>query len=84
MSKLEESIQIFQVFYPVQYNWVKKMVYIGREMLGIEFLNKVAELDHWAFGPHHLWTYPDTGNIVRMWQPFNGLQIYPAGVGRIV
>jgi hypothetical protein len=18
-------------------------------------------VDHWAFGPHHLWTYPDTG-----------------------
>ena len=22
------------------------------------------------------------GNIVRMWQPFNGLQVYPAGVGK--
>jgi len=69
-------------YYPVQYNWVEKMVYIGREMLGIEYLNEVKEVDHWAFGPHHLWTYPDTGNIIRMWQPFNGLQIYPAGVGQ--
>ena len=37
-------------------------------------------MDHWAFGPHHLWSDPDTGNIIRMWQPFNGLQVYPDGV----
>ena len=37
-------------------------------------------MDHWAFGPHHLWSEPDTGNIIRMWQPFNGLQVYPGGV----
>ena len=37
-------------------------------------------MDHWAFGPHHLWSEPDTGNIIRMWQPFNGLNVYPSGV----
>ena len=37
-------------------------------------------MDHWAFGPHHLWSDPATGNIIRMWQPFNGLQVYPDGV----
>ena len=37
-------------------------------------------MDHWAFGPHHLWSDPETGNIIRMWQPFNGLQVYPSGV----
>jgi len=70
-----------KVYYPVQYNWVKKLQYIGRERLGVEYINTVEVLDHWAFGPHHLWTRPDTGNVLRMWQPFNGLQIYPAGVG---
>lgn len=69
-----------ETYYPVQYNWVDKMVYIGRELLGIEYINTVEEVDHWAFGPHHLWSYPDTGNIIRMWQPFNGLQVYPGGV----
>jgi len=70
-----------QVFYPVQYNWVDKMVYIGREKIGVEYINEVMELNHWAFGPHHLWSTPDTGDIIRMWQPFNGLQVYPGGVG---
>jgi len=70
-----------QVYYPVQYNWVEKLTYIGREILGIEYINSVEEVDHWAFGPHHAWTKPETGDILRMWQPFNGLQIYPGGVG---
>ena len=39
-------------------------------------------MDHWAFGPHHLWSEPATGAIIRMWQPFNGLQVYPGGVGK--
>jgi len=69
-----------QVYYPVQYNWVDNMVFIGREFIGVEYLNVERELDHWAFGPHHLWSEPDTGNIIRMWQPFNGLQVYPGGV----
>jgi len=69
-----------QVYYPVQYNWVEKMVFIGREIIGVEYLNIERELDHWAFGPHHLWSEPETGNILRMWQPFNGLQVYPGGV----
>ena len=34
-----------------------------------------VELDHWAYGPHHLWSYPENGQILRMWQPFNGLQV---------
>ena len=38
------------------------------------------ELDHWAYGPHHAWTLPESGEIRRMWQPFNGLQVYPGGV----
>jgi len=68
------------VYYPVQYNWVDKLQYVGREIIGVEYINIERELDHWAFGPHHLWSEPDTGNIIRMWQPFNGLQVYPGGV----
>lgn len=68
--------------YPIQYNWVKNLGYVGREKLAIEYINIEAVLDHWVYGPHHVWTYPDTGNILRMWQPFNGLQIYPDGVGQ--
>jgi len=67
-------------YYPIQYNWVDNTVYIGREIIGIEYINVEKEMDHWAFGPHHLWTDPASGNIIRMWQPFNGLQVYPDGV----
>ncbi len=68
--------------YPIQYNWVDKLNYVGREILGIEYIDVTAELDHWVYGPHHVWTYPESGQIIRMWQPFNGLQIYPEGVGK--
>jgi hypothetical protein len=26
-------------------------------------------LDHWSYGPHHVWVVPETGSIIRMWQP---------------
>ena len=32
--------------------------------------------DEVAFGPHHVWTDPTTGLMVRMWQPFNGLEVF--------
>lgn len=63
-----------------QYNWVDNLIYMGRELIGVEYINEDLELDHWAYGPHHVWVYPEDGRIVRMYQPFNGLQIYPAGV----
>ena len=31
------------------------------------------KLDHWAFVPHHVWTDPATGLVVRIWRPFSGL-----------
>ena len=43
--------------------------------------NKV-ELDHWANGPNHVWTYPESGQILRTWNPFKGLSIYTSGVHR--
>jgi len=76
----ENAIENGVYYYPVQYNWVDKLVYMGREIIGIEFVNEEREMDHWAFGPHHLWSDPVNGNIIRMWQPFNGLNVYPDGV----
>ena len=67
--------------YPINYNWVDNLVYVAREIIGVEWLSETegeltdVELDHWAYGPHHLWSYPESGQILRMWQPFNGLQV---------
>jgi len=65
--------------YPLQFNWVDNLVYISTEKIGVEYGVGDMELDHWGFGPHHAWTDPSTGLIVRMWQPFNGLQIFEPG-----
>merc|ERR1712086_633607 len=64
---------------PVQYNWVEKLFFVSTETIDVEYGVGSAKLDHWAFGPHHAWTDPATGLIVRMWQPFNGLQIFTPG-----
>ena len=40
-------------------------VFVRREIIGIEYLNEVREMNHWAFGPHHMWTDIVTGNIIR-------------------
>lgn len=65
--------------YPLQYNWVDNLFYVSTEKIDVEYGVGALELDHWAFGPHHAWTDPSTGLIVRMWQPFNGLQIFEPG-----
>jgi len=39
-------------------------------------MNKEMVLDHWVKGPHHIWKDPETGYIVRMWQPWNGLSVW--------
>merc|ERR1711871_1556495 len=65
--------------YPVQYNWTQQMFYIGREVIGVEYGIGNMTLDHWAFGPHHVWSVPETGKALRMWQPFNGLQVFANG-----
>lgn len=33
-----------KIYYPVQYNWVDNMVFIGRELIGVEYLNIVQEV----------------------------------------
>ena len=70
-----------QPMYPVAFNWTQQMALIGREKLGIEYMEAghTEVLDHWAFGPHHVWSVPGSGQIRRMWQPFNGLQVFPIG-----
>ena len=40
-------------------------IFIRREIIGIEYLNEVREMNHWAFGPHHMWTDIETGDIIR-------------------
>jgi hypothetical protein len=65
--------------YPLQYNWTQQMFFIGREKIGIEYIEKEMVLDHWAYGPHHVWSIPETGKTVRMWQPYNGLEVFPEG-----
>ena len=71
-----------ETVYPINYEWIDNLIYVGRELLGIEYINTVETVDHWIYGPHHLWSYPETGTVVRMYQPFNGLQVYPDGVGK--
>jgi len=65
--------------FPLQYNWTNHMTYIGLEKIFVEYVYKNMTLDHWSYGPHHVWTVPTTGSIIRMWQPFNGLQVMPNG-----
>lgn len=64
---------------PIQYNWTQNLHFVAREKIGVEYVWETMTLDHWAFGPHHAWVDPVTGVIVRMWQPFNGLQVFEPG-----
>ena len=41
------------------------IVSMFREIIGIEYINEVREMNHWAFGPHHMWTDIVTGDIIR-------------------
>jgi len=70
-------------YYPIANNWTKLMSYVGREVIGIEYTGQKRTLDHWAYGPHHVWAHPQNGSMIRMWQPFNGLQIFPDGTNPV-
>merc|ERR1711871_667062 len=64
---------------PVAPNWADGAELIGREELEIEFLAESENwlvVDHWVKGPHHVWVSVETGRVVRMWQPFNGLEVF--------
>ena len=68
--------------YPIKYDFMNpeaagmSVRFIGRENLFIEFIEKTMEVDHWTQGPHHIWIDTSTRRIVRMWQPWNGLEIW--------
>lgn len=62
---------------PINSNWTDVLQYVGREKINVEYDQGTHILDHWAYSAHHLWSFPDTGRIIRMWQPFNGLQVFP-------
>jgi hypothetical protein len=61
---------------PVSYDWAADAKFVGREVLGIEFLWVNKTVDHWIKGPHHVWTDVATGNLIRLYQPFNGLEVF--------
>lgn len=61
---------------PLVHDFAKDAVLIGREKIGVEILNKEVIADHWNKGPHHFWIEVETNQMIRAWQPFNGLQIY--------
>lgn len=61
---------------PVKSTWASDALYLGRERLGIEFLWAEHEVDHYVKGPHHVWSDVATGNVIRMYQPFNGLEVF--------
>ena len=33
-------------------------------------------VDHWVKGPHHAFVDIESKQIVRMWQPYNGLEVF--------
>jgi len=49
---------------------------VGREEVELEFVNRTAIVDHWMKGPHHHWMDVETGEMVRGWQPWQGLNLY--------
>lgn len=66
--------------YPLNYDFMNparaNVRFIGRESLFVEYVEKMMTVDHWAQGPHHIWKDVSTGRIVRMWQPWNGLEVW--------
>ena len=43
-THIRENFEGNQYYYPVQYNWVDKLVFIGREMIRIEYINEEREV----------------------------------------
>jgi hypothetical protein len=62
------------------YSKYVKAEYLGRVKMSVEYLWEDMELDHWNLWAHHIFMHPENGQIVRMWKPWNGLQVYPIGV----
>ena len=60
----------------LQHNWVDNLIFVSTKTLDVEYGVGFLKLGGWAFGPHHVWTNPTTGLVVRMWQLFNRLQVF--------
>ena len=43
-THIRENFEGGRFYYPVQYNWVDKMVFMGREIIGIEYINVEKEV----------------------------------------
>lgn len=65
--------------YPVMHNWTNHLTYLARERLEIEYGVGEMDVDHWVYGPHHAWTPVGSDQIVRMWQPYNGFEVFEPG-----
>jgi len=65
--------------FPVMYNWTNHLNYLSRERVEIEYGVGEMDVDHWVFGPHHAWTPVGSNEIVRMWQPYNGFEVFEPG-----
>lgn len=65
--------------FPVMYNWTDHLNYLSRERIEIEYGIGEMDVDHWVFGPHHAWTPVGSNEIVRMWQPYNGFEVFEPG-----
>jgi len=65
-----------EAVFPLQYNWTDNLMFVAQEKVGVEYGVGEQVLNHFAFGPHHVWTNTESGDIVRAWQPFNGLQVF--------
>jgi len=57
------------------YDFAENAQYLGRERIGVEWIGEM-ELDHFILWSHHMWTDPKSKRLVRLWKPWNGLQIY--------
>lgn len=66
-----------KLVYPVMHNWTNLLSYIGREEFVVEYDVGLKQLEHWNYGPHHVWTEVGSDKIVRMWQPYNGFEVFP-------
>merc|ERR1711998_284885 len=65
--------------FPVIYNWTNNLNYLARERIEVEYGIGEMDLEHWIFGPHHAWTAVGSNQLVRMWQPYNGFEIFAPG-----
>merc|ERR1711998_13724 len=65
--------------FPVIYNWTNNLNWLARERIEVEYGIGEMDLEHWIFGPHHAWTEVGSNKLVRMWQPYNGFEIFAPG-----